>query len=762
MARLGPRHSDKTPKTPVRSPRPELLHLEDRSTPSTLSGTIFADENSNLVQDAGEPGLANVSVTLANSATGAASSIMTTTDANGNFSFANLPDGTYTVTVVPTPSTTPVGPTTRTVTIAGQDVSGINLGLLPNGKITGTAYADLNGNGSLDPTEPGIAGIAVSLTQPNGTVVSTTTTAADGTFSFSGLPDGVYHVSFAAPVNYTPTSTAAMSVTIQGGNTETGENLGFKPSTSITGVVNANGATTLTPVAGAVVTLELNGSTSNELTTTTNSTGTYYFANVPTGTDTVSVAAQQGTTFNTADGSNSQSVTVAANSTGTANFTLSYPGWVSGSLFNDLNGNGVQDPGEVNITPVRVQVDLFGNGVLQDVTPRIMGDGSFTIAGLSDGTHEIVITPPSGYTATTQTRETFTIKNGSAATITPIGIRIAPGAQVAIGSGTGSGAVVYNFTTDTSGGLTETSGLSVAPTGSATGTRVLMADVNGDGIPDLVTATGPGETAMIHVYDGKTGAELVPGGIQVFENGFSGGLNIAAGDFNGDGKADIVVAADTGGGPRIQILNISAFLPGAAAGTPKVLADFMGIADPSFRGGTRVAVGDLNGDGTPDLVVAAGTGGGPRVAIFDGTSLTPGSTPKRLVADFFAFESSLRNGAVVAVGDINGDGHADLIAAAGPGGAPRVEVFDGTGILANQGANASQLADFFVNNDTTSRNGTQITVKDVDGDGKGDIVVSSGGTVYVYTGKNLAANPTDPDVNVTLAPFGGASSLNVG
>src|SRR5438477_507722 len=100
------------------------------------------------------------------------------------------------------------------------------------------------------------------------------------------------------------------------------------------------------------------------------------------------------------------------------------------------------------------------------------------------------------------------------------------------------------------------------------------------------------------------------------------------------------------------------------------LADFLGIDDPAFRGGARAAVGDINGDGAGDLVVAAGFQGGPRVAGFDGKSLASG--PVKLFADFLAFEPELRNGSFVAVGDLDGDGFAEVIAGGGPGGGPRV------------------------------------------------------------------------------------------
>src|SRR6185503_9519497 len=93
-------------------------------------------------------------------------------------------------------------------------------------------------------------------------------------------------------------------------------------------------------------------------------------------------------------------------------------------------------------------------------------------------------------------------------------------------------------------------------------------------------------------------------------------------------RAEFVVTPDEGGGPRVTVFS-------AANGAAQLRANFFGIDDPNFRGGARSAAGDFDHDGHPDLVVAAGFGGGPRVAIFDGNTVF--GTPARLVGDFFAF-----------------------------------------------------------------------------------------------------------------------------
>ncbi|HYH67793.1 MAG TPA: VCBS repeat-containing protein, partial [Urbifossiella sp.] len=188
----------------------------------------------------------------------------------------------------------------------------------------------------------------------------------------------------------------------------------------------------------------------------------------------------------------------------------------------------------------------------------------------------------------------------------------------------------------------------------------------------------------------------------------------------------------------------------------------IGIADSSFRGGARAAVTDVNADGRPDLIVAAGLGGGPRIAVYNGTTVTTGS-PTRLVNDFFVFDTTLRNGVYVAGGDVNGDGSGDVVFGGGPGAGPRVLVASGLTLTQSgpDAALAAPLANFFAGS-PNSRAGVPVNVEDLNSDGKADVIaggfVGAGGTLTAYSGAtvgttlntlfNLAAAA---DVGATLA-----------
>ena len=144
---------------------------------------------------------------------------------------------------------------------------------------------------------------------------------------------------------------------------------------------------------------------------------------------------------------------------------------------------------------------------------------------------------------------------------------------------------------------------------------------------------------------------------------FAGGVNVAVGDVNGDGLADIITGAGPGGGPHVRIWSGADFTE---------LGGFFAY-DPAFPGGVNVAAGDVNGDGLADIITGAGPGGGPHVRIWSGADFSE-------LFGFFAYDPAFPGGVNVAAGDVNGDGLADIITGAGPGGGPHVRIFERSGL----------------------------------------------------------------------------------
>ena len=310
----------------------------------------------------------------------------------------------------------------------------------------------------------------------------------------------------------------------------------------------------------------------------------------------------------------------------------------------------------------------------------------------------------------------------------------AVGSVVAVAGGVSGQAALATFAAD--GSLVAGAPITPFP-GFSGAVRAASADVTGDGVPDLIVGAGPGGSPLVKVYDGATGALVYS--FLAFEASFAGGVYVAGGDFNADGKADIVVGAGEGGGPRVRVFNATNAAP--------VFDVF--VYESTFRGGVRVATGDVNGDGTTDLVTAAGEGGGPRISAFDGKNL-PALT---VLVNFFAFEASLRNGAYVNTGDVTGDGKADIVTGAGPDGAPRVILFDANALLnPSFTSNDGKLADFYAF-PSSSRDGVRVALKNVNGNSAGGIVAGIGGggaQVRTFALNSLAAALTPQQLSSTF------------
>jgi len=322
--------------------------------------------------------------------------------------------------------------------------------------------------------------------------------------------------------------------------------------------------------------------------------------------------------------------------------------------------------------------------------------------------------------------------------ITPTGAILATGAD----AGGGPQVLVRDAITN----QTKFNFFAFAPTFSG-GVRVAVGDVNSDGTEDVIAAAGRGGGPQVSIFDGATGQLLRS--FFALTPSFSGGLFVASGDVNKDGFADIAVGADAGGGPQVSLFSGK---DGA------LLANFYAFA-PSFTGGARVGVGDVNGDGTLDIIVGAGAGGGPQVVVADGTKLNQVQAngtiaASALLGSFFALPSTFTGGVYVSTGDVNRDGFADVYTGAGAGGGPQVTVFDGSKPL---GATPAVLQNFFAFASTFT-GGVRVGATDEDFDGFADIVAGAGPgggpAVTIRDGMTLASLDT---FNAFAATFTGGT-----
>ncbi len=172
----------------------------------SIAGTKFNDLNGDGIRQAGEPGINGWTITLTNDS-GGVTTQTTAPSPDGSYNFTNLTDGNYTVGEVllpgwiqTAPAVSKTGSATYKVQIqGGNNVIGEDFGNFQLGSISGTKFNDLDGNSAREPTEPGIAGWNITIngtdTITGETVLQTTTTDANGNYSFTNLTAGTYTIS---------------------------------------------------------------------------------------------------------------------------------------------------------------------------------------------------------------------------------------------------------------------------------------------------------------------------------------------------------------------------------------------------------------------------------------------------------------------------------------------------------------------------------------------------------------------------------------
>ena len=662
-----------------------------------------------------------------------------------------------------------------------------------NGSIN---LANVNGAQNLTLETPGFTGGTITLTSVGQTTALNTVTVTNsngvsvGTFSAAKvvLTDTTGTIAFGgSTVITTSLTTAAKAYSVSFAGTSV---LSGAPVFLNTGNVSFNGTTSLT--TGATITG--NAATTVDLAGTIVSGGAFNIGALPL-TTTIADGTQLTLNSTTAASTIANFITLTGPATaGTATLSLlgvgtltlsgdSSTGITTGDSINVINGtlNVTGKIGAASTSTVNGGT-LGGTGTLGNVTFN-----SGTLApGNSPGTlttGSIALSPQTTFAVeigTTSTASDLLIATGGTAGGVTLSNAILSVTSVAAGVKIGDSFTIVNAinTTVISGtfaGLPEGGTITGLDTlGSTVTFRISYP--NNQAVQLKVVALVPapqdavftnGTVVATDALKKFTAVGTDAGGgplvtitfatgrqIQFFAyaESFRGGVRVALGNVDGGTDTELVTGPGAGGGPQVNVWKINVF-----TGIVTLQSSFFAFSEPSFTGGVYVAAGDTNGNGFDDVIIGAGAGGGPRVQVYAGSA--NGVVTTSTLNDFFAYSPAFTGGVVVAAGDRNADGDDEIITAPASGGGYNIKSFDGNGT----GNSPTVVDNFFAFNNTTSIGGLSLAAGFLNSGNISDLVIgTSNGGYGVIIDFATAGITTVPFAGFTGAIRAGVAEDNIG
>jgi hypothetical protein len=245
--------------------------------------------------------------------------------------------------------------------------------------------------------------------------------------------------------------------------------------------------------------------------------------------------------------------------------------------------------------------------------------------------------------------------------------------------------------------------------------------------------------------------------------GFNGGIFVTTGDFDNDGRDELVTTPDIGGGPHVIVWG-DADRDGKLSDDAAYASFFAYVA--SFTGGVRIAAGNVNNAGGEELITAPGPGGGPHVKVF---TFTGGPV---VIDEFFAYTPAFTGGIYVTAGQVEnaGGNGAEIITAPGASGGPHVRIF--TDSNANGMVSDDPVFDEVFAYAPSFVGGVRLAAGDTDNSGTFVEVVTipgPGGGPHARifddnadAGSKVFDNPTDDEFFAFDPGWGGGSFVAVG